>query len=249
MARRRVAEGAPGFEEYGATQAARGQRIADLLPEERPRERLERHGAEALSTAELMAILFRTGTQDRNAVQVAHELFRTVGDLAEAARASLEELMRVPGIGRVKAIEVKAAMELGKRLAAASEDARPVIRTPEDAARLLMAELRYETREHVVLLVLDARQRVRRQVRVSTGTLTESLIHPREVFAEAIRHHAAAVILVHNHPSGDPSPSADDLAITRRLGEAGRLLGIELLDHVIIGDGRFVSLKSDGLLA
>jgi DNA repair protein RadC len=223
-------------------------RIADMLPDDRPRERLERSGPESLTTPELLAILFRTGTPKRNAVEVAEDLFRSLGGLAGIAGASLEELGCVDGIGRVKAIEVKAAVELGKRLAAMREEVRPVIRSPADVAHLMMADLRYETREHLIALVLDARNQVRHTRTISTGTLTESLVHPREVFREAIRFSAAALVLVHNHPSGDPSPSPQDIATTRRLVEGGKLLGIDLLDHVIVGDGRWTSLKEQGLM-
>lgn len=223
-------------------------RIADMLPDARPRERLERSGPESLTTPELLAILFRTGREGRSAVQVADELFRGLGGLVGVATASLEELGATPGVGRVKAIEIKAAVELGKRLAATSEESRPVIRSPADVAHLMMAELRYEKREHLVALILDVRNQVRYTRPISTGTLTESLVHPREVYKEAIRHSAAGIILVHNHPSGDPSPSSEDIATTRRLLEAGRIVGIDLLDHVIIGDGRWSSLKQLGLM-
>jgi DNA repair protein RadC len=223
-------------------------RIADMLPDDRPRERLERSGPESLTTPELLAILFRTGTAKRNAVQLAEELFRSLGGLSGLATASLDELSTVNGVGRVKAIEVKAAVELGKRLSATSEEAKPVIRSPDDVAKLMMAELRYETREHLCALILDARNQVRYTRCISTGTLTESLVHPREVFREAIRFSAAAIVLVHNHPSGDPSPSPEDIATTKRLIEAGKIMGIDVLDHIVIGDGRWCSLKERGLM-
>jgi DNA repair protein RadC len=159
-------------------------RIADMLPEQRPRERLEQSGPESLTTPELLGILFRTGTPRRNAVQVADDLFRELGGLAGIATASLDQLASVTGIGRVKAIEVKAAVELGKRLAATSEDVKPVIRSPDDIAKLVMADLRYETKEHLYALILDVRNQVRHRRLISTGTLTESLVHPREVFKE-----------------------------------------------------------------
>ncbi len=222
-------------------------RIADMLPDDRPRERLERAGPESLTTPELLAILFRTGTAKRNAVQLAEDLFRSLGGLAGVVCASLDQLSSVSGVGRVKAIEVKAALELGKRLAASSEEAKPVIRSPADVAQLMMSELRYELVEHLFALVLDVRNQVRQTRKISTGTLTESLVHPREVFREAIRFSAASIVLVHNHPSGDPSPSPEDIATTRRLQEGGKLLGIDVLDHVIIGDGRWCSLKEKGL--
>jgi DNA repair protein RadC len=222
-------------------------RISDLLPDDRPRERLERAGPESLTTPELLAILFRTGTNGRNAVQVAEDLFRELGGLPGLATATLEQLRGVNGVGPVKAIEIKAAVELGKRLSVASEDARPVVRTPDDVARLMMADLRYEPREHLYALILDLRYRVRHKRLISTGTLTESLVHPREVFAEAVRFGAVSIVLVHNHPSGDPSPSPQDIAATKRLAEASKVMGIDLMDHVIIGDGKWASMKHLGL--
>jgi DNA repair protein RadC len=218
-------------------------RIQELPVHDRPRERLERLGPQGLTTPELLAILFRTGTREQNAVQLAEALCKRRGDLAGLAMASLDELAEVPGIGRVKAIEVKAAMELGKRLAAMSDEARPEIREPADVATLVMADLRYEVKEHFWLLILDHRCRLRQKVVISTGTLTESLVHPREVFREAIRFAASSVVLVHNHPSGDPDPSVQDVATTRRLSQAGKLLGIDVMDHIIIGDGTWASLK------
>lgn len=223
-------------------------RIADMLPEARPRERLERSGPEGLTTPELLAILFRTGTQRKNAVQLAEDLCRELGGLAGIATATLDQLGSISGVGRVKAIEVKAAVELGKRLSATHEDAKPIIRSPADVAHLMMAELRYEAREHLYALVMDVRNQVRHVRLISTGTLTESLVHPREVFREAVRFSACSLILVHNHPSGDPDPSPADLATTKRLLEAGKILGIEILDHVIIGDGRWTSLKQSNLM-
>ncbi len=219
-----------------------------MLPELRPRERLELQGPESLTTPELLAILFRTGTTRRNAVMVGEDLVRELGGLGGIATASLGQISAIDGIGRVKAIEVKAALELAKRLAATSEETKPEIRGPSDIAQLMMADLRYETKEHLKALLLDVRNRVRKVVTVSTGTLTESLIHPREVFQEAIRFASNSIVLVHNHPSGDPEPSPQDLASTRRLVSAGELLGIEVLDHVIIGDGRWVSLRDRGVI-
>jgi DNA repair protein RadC len=223
-------------------------RIADMLPDDRPRERLERCGAESLTDTELLAILFRTGTAKKNAVQVADALARELGGLPGIAVASLDQLTAVKGIGPVKAIEVRAAMELGKRLAVRSEEAKPIIRSPADVAQMMMADLRYETREHLHALMLDVRNRVRCIRPISTGTLTESLVHPREVFNEVLKFSAAAFILVHNHPSGDPDPSPQDIKTTKRLVEAGNVLGIELLDHIIIGDGRWTSMKHLNLM-
>lgn len=223
-------------------------RIADMVPTDRPRERLEKCGAESLTTPELLAILFRTGTRDRNAVHLAEELSRHLGGLAGIATASLDQLAAVKGVGRVKALEVKAAVEIGKRISAAVETVKPEIRSPSDVAQLMMADLRYESRERLKALILDARNRVRCVREVSVGTLTESLVHPREVFREAVAHSAAGIVLVHNHPSGDPSPSPVDITTTKRLIEAGKVLGIDVFDHIIIGDGRWTSMKQCGLM-
>jgi DNA repair protein RadC len=221
--------------------------IKDLPPEERPRERLAKHGPEALSTPELLAILLRTGTARESALDVAEGIVSAVGGLRGLADVTIEQLSQIRGVGVVKAIEIRAAVELGKRISAFTHSARPVIRCPADVCQLVMSELRHETREHFKVLLLDTRNQVTRVNTVSVGTLTESIVHPREVFREAIRHSAAALIAVHNHPSGDPTPSPEDIQVTKRLDEAGRLVGIDLLDHVIVGDGRYISLKEKGL--
>jgi DNA repair protein RadC len=221
--------------------------IKDLPPEERPRERLTKHGPEALSTPELLAILLRTGTARESALDVADGIVRHLGGVSGLAEATIEQLSEIRGVGAVKAIEIRAAVELGKRISAFTHAARPVIRCPADVSQLVMSELRHETREHFKVLLLDTRNQVRRVKTVSVGSLTESIVHPREVFREAIQHSCAALIAVHNHPSGDPTPSVEDVQVTKRLEEAGKLVGIDLLDHVIIGDGRFVSLKEQGL--
>ena len=164
------------------------------------------------------------------------------------AAASVDELSQVKGIGPVKAIQIAAAVELGKRLAAFSEEALPQIRGPADVARLLMPELRDATQEEFRILLLNTQNQVLRVSTITVGLLDESLVHPRELFREALRHNAAAIIAAHNHPSGDPTPSQQDIAVTRRLRQAGDLMGIELLDHIILGAGRWVSLKEQELL-
>jgi DNA repair protein RadC len=222
--------------------------IRDLPREERPRERLLRYGAEALSTSELLAILLRTGTRNESALGLAERIVASFGSLRDVAAASIAELGRVRGVGPVKAVGIKAALELGKRLLAFSPETRPTIRSPADVANLVMTELRHEAREHFKAILLDTKNQVLRVVTVSVGSLNESIVHPRELFLEAIRHSAAAVIVVHNHPSGDPAPSPEDVEVTRRLRDAGQILGIELLDHVVLGDGRWVSLKERGVL-
>jgi DNA repair protein RadC len=222
--------------------------IRDLPAEERPRERLAKYGAEALATSELLAILLRVGTAKESALSLGNRLLSTFGSLRGIERATPDEMGRIPGIGLAKACQLKAAFELGKRIAASTDDVQPAIRGPEDAANLVMEGLRYESKEHFQAILLNTRNRVVAIRPVSMGSLQQSIVHAREVFREAISNSAAAMIVVHNHPSGDPSPSEEDLAITRRLVEAGQLLGIPILDHLIIGAGKFISLKERGAL-
>ncbi|MCD6288478.1 MAG: DNA repair protein RadC [Candidatus Hydrogenedentes bacterium] len=226
----------------------RGLRIREMPHAERPRERLCKRGAAALKTSELMAILFRTGTRDASAEAVAERLLASFGDLRSVARASIEELCECDGIGMVKAIELRAAFELGKRLMESTREPRPVIRCPADVADLVMNDLKLLDQEHFLVLLLDTKNRVVRIEHVFKGSLNASVSHPREAFRAAVTNAAAAVILVHNHPSGDPRPSQDDIATTRRMTEAGETLGIPLLDHIIVGDGKHVSLKEQGVI-
>ncbi len=222
--------------------------VKGLPTEDRPRERLLHQGAAALSSAELLAILLQTGTQAASATDLAGRLLVTFGSLDALSRAQPDELTRQVGIGPTKATAVLAAFELGRRAQAAPAARRPAIRTPGDVAALLGGQMRHLDREHFRAVLLNTRHEVLDAPSVAVGGLDSAPIHPREVFKEAIRRSAAAVILVHNHPSGTPEPSADDLRITARLREAGRVVGIEVLDHVIIGDGRFVSLRERGAL-
>ena len=222
--------------------------IREMPSDERPRERLEKYGASALSTAELLAIHFRTGTTERSAVGLGELLLSQFGGLKGVANASLEELRKVKGIGKVKAIEIAASVELGRRLAVYSSADRPTINTPRDVEHLLMPEMRDLTKEVFKSIMLDIKNRVIKVDTISIGTLNGSMAHPREVFKSAIQTSAASIILVHNHPSGDPTPSSEDVAITKRLKAAGELLGIDVLDHVILGDNRSVSLKEGGIL-
>lgn len=222
--------------------------VREMPTEDRPRERLARVGAEALRDAELLAILFRTGTRQEGAVALAERLLRRFGHTRALARASLEELQQVPGVGRVKAIEVKAAAELGKRLARLSLPERPRIRCAADVAEIMMVQFKeYET-EHFKTLLLNTKNEVLKCVPISHGSATETLAAPRDVFRQAVREGATGVIVAHNHPTGDPEPSTADLELTRTLQEAGALLGITLLDHVVFGDGRYVSLKERGMM-
>lgn len=220
--------------------------IRSMPREERPREKLLQRGPESLSNRELLAIVLRTGTHRHSALGLADRVLSHFGSLRELREASCEELQAVAGIGLAKATQICAALELGRRLQSACRD-RVVIRSPQDASDIVMEELRYQDREVMRLLILDTKHQLIAAPTVSIGTLNASMVHPREVFKECIRRSAAAVIVVHNHPSGDPTPSAEDLKVTRRLRQAGGLLGIELIDHIIIGDNRFVSLKEQGL--
>lgn len=223
-------------------------RIQEMPTDERPRERLTRLGPSACTSAELLAILMRTGSRERSALGLAEELIKHFGGLRGAMQASVREMTRVKGIGEVKAIEIAAAVELGKRLAVITEGEKPMIRCPQDVSNLMMPELRDERQEHLKVLMMDTKNRVIKIVHITTGILDSSLVHPREVFREAIIANAASVIIVHNHPSGDPMPSSEDARVTTRLAAVGKEIGIEVLDHIILGHNRFVSLKDRGLL-
>jgi DNA repair protein RadC len=220
--------------------------IRDLPAAERPRERLAKNGAEVLANAELLAILLRTGSAKESALGLANRLLSHFGGLSGIAGATVEQLSALSGLGLAKAAQLKAAFELGKRLAVYNEDPRPAITSPAEAAGLVMEILCHEQKEHFLALLLDTRNRVIAQETISVGSLQANIVHPREVFKVAIARSAAALIVLHNHPSGDPSPSEEDRAITARLVEAGALIGIPVLDHIIIGAGRFVSLKEQG---
>ncbi len=212
-----------------------GIRIKDLPDSERPRERLAAHGADALNAAELIAILLRTGLRGASAVDVGREMISRFGTLDNLARASLEELCRVRGVGRDKAVTLKAAFTLARRMAAELRQESPALDNPGSVADLLREENRAYEVETFQTLLLNVRHRLIRVERVSQGTLDTLLVHPREVFRAAIAANAAAVVLVHNHPSGDPAPSEADIKVTRDLIRAGQLLKIEVLDHVILG--------------
>jgi DNA repair protein RadC len=227
------------------------QRIKDWPEDERPRERLLQMGEGALSDAQLLAILLRTGdhASSATAVDLARRLLTTFGDGLEAmSAATIAELRQVPGIGLAKACEIKAAFELGRRLLARQGGPLRQFRSSRDVANYYTPLLADKKREQFQVILLDRRNRVMRDVLVSQGSLTASVVHPREVFNPAIRDSAAAVICVHNHPSGDPQPSQEDRVLTRRLAEAGRLLGIQVLDHIIIGRQAYMSFADEGLL-
>ena len=210
-------------------------RIKDLAENERPRERLAAEGADALSNAHLIAILLRTGMKGYSAINIGEQLLAKYGTLESLARASLKDIQSVKGIGRDKAIALKAAFTLARRMAKELQYDSPVLDNPETIAGLLREENRLNEVEHFQVLLLNTRRKLIRVEQVSQGTLDTILVHAREVFKPAIAANASAIVLVHNHPSGDPTPSEADIKVTRDLIRAGQLLKIEVLDHVILG--------------
>ena len=223
--------------------------VRDLPLEERPREKLVSYGPAVLSNAELLAILLRTGTRGESVLRMAERVLAYCKDrgLASMVHMSVEELAKIHGLGPGKAATVLAAVELGRRLAIA-EARVEIIHGPEDVARFAMPHFRHETKEHFAVLLLNTKNHILAMPVISQGSLTASVVHPREVFEAAVRHSAASMILLHNHPSGDPSPSREDIAVTERLVKAGQIMDIPGLDHVIIGNDAFASLKEKGLM-
>ncbi|MEE8168206.1 MAG: DNA repair protein RadC [Candidatus Hydrothermarchaeales archaeon] len=223
--------------------------IKDLPEDIRPRERLLKFGTEALSTSELLAIILRTGSKGFNVIDLSNGLLKRYdGNLKALFSASAKELCELDGIKIAKATQIKACFELGKRLAAFNGTVKPVIETPEDAVHLFMSEMRYLERECLKGVFLNSRNELLKAETVSMGSANSSITPPREVFKLALHYSAVAVILLHNHPSGDPTPSSADIELTEKMINAGELLGLEFVDHIIIGDGRFVSLKREGLI-
>ena len=230
--------------------AGPGFTVRDIPLTERPRERMMALGPKALSAVELLACVLGRGFSGESVLVTAQKLLSRFHSPAGIAQASLDELGRVAGIGPAKAAQLKAACELGRRAEAIwdTPPGGPKLDTIEEARRTARAFLAGKKKEHFILLLLDARHRLIRTAEISVGTLDMSVVHPRETFREAISASAAAIILAHNHPSGDPAPSRQDLDLTRRLTEAGRLLGIPVIDHLIVGQGSVLSLKEQGLL-
>ena len=226
-----------------------GLSIRELPRTERPRERLKAHGAHALSSAELLAIVLGTGAAGRSALGLAHEVLAWAdGSLRRIAGQPVAALTKLAGIGAARAIAVHAALELGRRAACEERDDGAPMRSPRDVFAVFAPRLEDLPVEEFHVAVLDSQHRLERDVTITRGILNSSLVHPREVFREAIAERAAAVILVHNHPSGDPTPSPDDRVVTEQLAAAGRLLDIPVHDHVIIGRGRYMSFAEAGLL-
>jgi DNA repair protein RadC len=223
--------------------------IRELPRSERPRERLQQLGAQALSSAELLAILLGSGASGRSALVLGQEVLAFAdGSLRRLAGRPVATLTVLAGVGRARAVAIHAALELGRRLASESREEGTPVRSPRDVFAHYASRLEDLPVEEFHVAVLDAQHRLERDVTVTRGILNSSLVHPREVFREAIAERAAAIILVHNHPSGDPTPSADDRLVTEQLVAAGRLLDIPVHDHVIVGRGRYTSFAEAGLL-
>lgn len=221
--------------------------IKDLKEDERPRERLAKLGPQSLTNAELLAILLRVGLVGETAVQVGQRLLNTFGGISGIHRASLEDLQNQKGVKLAKAAQIKAAIELGRRLVQEAPDERPAIHSPAEAAELVQYEMSALEQEELRVLLMDTRNRVQHIETVYRGSVNSSQVRIAELFKTAIRRNASNIIVIHNHPSGDPTPSPDDIAITRAIIQAGELLDVKLLDHIIVGSGRFVSLKERGL--
>ncbi|MFJ5621759.1 DNA repair protein RadC [Peribacillus loiseleuriae] len=222
--------------------------IRDVPKDERPRERFIQNGPQSLSNQELLAILLRTGTKDESVLQLANRLISTFEGLRMLKDASIDEITAIKGIGEAKAIQILASVELGKRITQLNYQDRYVIRSPEDGANYCMEEMRFLSQEHFITLYLNTKNQVLHKQTIFIGSLNASIVHPREVYKEAFRRSAASILCLHNHPSGDPSPSREDIEVTKRLVECGKIIGIELLDHIIIGEHKFVSLKEKGYL-
>jgi DNA repair protein RadC len=222
--------------------------VHDLPRQERPRERLQKFGPEALSAQELLALVIGRGIPKKSVMNIAQELLAKFGNVRAISQATIEELSQIKGIGLAKAAQIKACFELGKR-----EDLEPElinfdIKNPETVVKAIRSSIKDKVKEHFKLILLNPRNKIIGISTISIGTLNASLVHPREVFKDAIVHSAASVVLAHNHPSGDPEPSEDDLKITKKLVDSGNILGIEVLDHIVIGKNNFCSLKERGLI-
>lgn len=227
--------------------AACRTKIQEMPLQERPRERLAKHGAEALSSAELLAIILRAGTRRMSALDLANALLKNHG-LKKLSQLSVVELSKLHGIKAAKASQVTACFELAKRLSSFSSEPRPKIKSSQDVYALLSPRIGGLKKECFVCLYLSTKNQLLKEETISIGSLNASVVHPREVFKGAIQESAASIILAHNHPSGDAMPSSEDVELTKKLVESGKLIGINVLDHVIIGDGQFASLKEMGML-
>ncbi len=223
-------------------------KIKGLPLEERPRERLEAYGELTLSNTELLAVILGSGTKGKSVLALSQELLSLFGSLTALAEAGLNDLCKVKGLGKAKAIQLKAALGLGQRLARENGSPKYKITTPEHAYFWIRDRIAHQKREIFGAILLDVRGNAVRWEEISIGTLTQTLVHPREVFSPAIQHRAAGLILAHNHPSGDPTPSPQDIILTRSLIQASHVLGIPINDHIIVSSSGFVSLKEEGII-
>jgi len=220
-------------------------RILDMKKEERPRERLVKNGPSALSDSELLAIILRTGTKQENVINLSQRILSEY-NLKQLSTTSLDQLTRIHGIKESKAAQIAACFEIARRLESFIEEEKPKINSPEDVYRRIYPRMREQKKENFIELCLDTKNQIIKEETISVGSLNANIVHPREVFKTALAVSAAHIIVTHNHPSGDPSPSREDIEITRKLVETGKIIGINVLDHVIIGDGRHFSMKEAG---
>ncbi len=220
-------------------------KIKDLPHSERPREKLIAHGVTVLSNAELLAIILRTGTKNENILQLSQRLLAEYG-LKSLASIRIGTLQQVAGIGEAKACQIMACFELSRRISAYREEQKTQIKNAADVAAYYLPQLSSLRQEHLIGVYLDTKNRILKEETIFIGTLDSSLIHPREIFHRAVTECAASIILIHNHPSGDPSPSKEDISMTKQIQTAGTIMGIEILDHIIIGDNRYYSFKESG---
>jgi DNA repair protein RadC len=220
--------------------------VHDLPRPERPRERLQKFGPEALSAQELLALVIGRGIPKKSVMNIAQELLARFGNVKAIGQATIEELSQIKGIGLAKAAQIKACFELGRREELEPELKDFNIKDPEAVVKAIRASIKDKAKEHFKLILLNPRNKIIGISTISIGTLNASLVHPREVFKDAIVHSAASVVLAHNHPSGDPEPSEDDLKITKKLVESGKILGIEVIDHIIIGKNDYYSFRGKG---
>lgn len=226
-------------------------KIKDLPESERPYEKLINYGAKALSDAELLAIVIKSGTPKLKSTEVAQKILQLnkyEKGLPGLYNLSIEELKHIDGIGKVKAIQIMAILEFSKRLSSQQAIKEFKITSPSSIAKIYMEEMRYFRQEHFKVVYLDTKNNIMGNRDITIGTINSTIVHPREVFTDAVKSSSTSIIVLHNHPSGDPSPSIEDIEVTKRLLEAGKILGIYLLDHIVIGDGEYISLKEKGLI-
>lgn len=223
--------------------------IKDFPVSERPREKLERYGAESLSNSELLGIIIRTGNKDKTAIDLGTDILKLdKRGLSHLRDITMEELQTINGIGQTKAAQILASIEIGKRISYESAESRVRISSPMTVANLFMDEMRYLDKEYFNILLLDTKNQIITKEIISIGTLNASIVHPRDVFKVAIKKNANSIILLHNHPSGDPTPSSEDVNVTKRLIEVGELVGIKVLDHIVIGDNEYISMREKRII-